>query len=196
MHVTLNSDRFYYSNQTNRWTVSGFQDSHSMKPLTLIHVECFIHCLFLHTANDPKFKHLPFVAISWLRISDEKLMDPFLVIFLSVFWLQLRNLLLLCEPREFMHLMKLFFKNSADEVENAPKSLNSQGFHTTFIFGNFTDDIGNMRTLKTPTSPGTLIWALMVHWITRPHSRGNENASRLPPLLLHSVVITHTHSTH
>lgn len=81
---------------------------------------------------------------------------PFLVIFFSVFWLQLRNLLLLCEPREFMHLMKLFFKNSADEVENAPKSLNSQGFHTTFIFGNFTDDIGNMRTLKTPTSPGTL----------------------------------------
>lgn len=101
-----------------------------------------------------------------------------------------------CEPREFMHLMKLFFKNSADEVENAPKSLNSQGFHTTFIFGNFTDDIGNMRTLKTPTSPGTLIWALMVHWITRPHSRGNENASRLPPLLLHSVVITHTHIQH
>lgn len=49
-----------------------------------------------------------------------------------------------------------FLKNSADEVENAPKSLNSQGFHTTFIFGNFTDDIGNMRTLKTPTSPGTL----------------------------------------
>lgn len=55
-----------------------------------------------------------------------------------------------------MHLMKLFFKNSADEVENAPKSPNSQGFHTTFIFGNFTDDIGSMRTLKTPTLPGTL----------------------------------------
>lgn len=141
---------------TNRWTVSGFQDSHNMKPPTLVHVECFIHCLFLHTANDPKFKHLPFVAISRLRISDDKLMDPFLVIFFSMFWLQLRNLLLLCEPREFMHLMKLFFKNSADEVENAPKSPNSQGFHTTFIFGNFTDDIGSMRTLKTPTLPGTL----------------------------------------
>lgn len=58
-----------------------------------------------------------------------------------------------------------FFKNPADEVENAPKSLNSQGFHTTFIFGNFTDDIGNMRTLKTPTSPHREHWYELL-WYT------------------------------